>query len=61
MANRLGIEIIGRHTALGDAMMTAALWVRLLDLLEESGVKTFGQAIQISTRMMQERRLATKF
>ncbi|MEW5963095.1 MAG: exonuclease domain-containing protein [Pseudomonadota bacterium] len=61
MANRLGIEIMGRHTALGDAMMTAALWVRLLDLLEDSGVKTFGQAIQISTRMMQERRLASKF
>lgn len=61
MAARLGIEIMGRHTALGDAMMTAALWVRLLDLLEESGVKTFGQAITISTRMMQERRLASKF
>lgn len=61
MANRLGIEILGRHTALGDAMMTAALWVRLLDLLEDNGVKTFGQAIQISTRMMQERRLASKF
>jgi len=61
MAQRLGIEIVGRHTALGDAMMTAALWVRLLDLLEDSGIKTFGQAIAISTRMMQERRTAMKF
>lgn len=61
MAHRLGIEILGRHTALGDAMMTAALWVRLLDLLEDNGIKTFGQAIAISTRMMQERRLASKF
>lgn len=57
MAERLGIEITGRHTALGDAMATAAVWVRLLDLLEERGITTFGEAIKLSSRMMEERKL----
>lgn len=61
MAAHLGIEIAGRHTALGDAMMTAAVWVRLLDHLEASGVRTFGEAVRISSRMMHERRLSAKF
>lgn len=61
MAHQLGIEVVGRHTALGDAMMTAALWVKLIDVLEEKGVTTFGQAVKISTRMMNERKLNTKF
>jgi DNA polymerase-3 subunit epsilon len=61
MTRRLGIDIQGRHTALGDALMTAAVWVKLLELLEERGVTTFGEAIRISSRMMKERRMASKF
>lgn len=61
MARQLGIDIAGRHTALGDAMMTAAVWVRLLDLLVARGVTTFGDAVRISSRMMQERKLLAQF
>lgn len=61
MARTLGVEIEGRHTALGDAMATAAVWVRLLDLLEAQGIRTFGEAARISTRMMKERQLSSKF
>lgn len=60
MAQRLGIDIVGRHTALGDAMATAALWVRLIDLMEERGIATFAQAAEISNRMMRERRAKTE-
>ena len=61
MARELGIDIAGRHTALGDAMMTAAVWVRLLDLLVARGVGTFGDAVRTSSRMMLERKLLVQF
>lgn len=61
MSDFLGIDIAGRHTALGDALATAALWIRLLDVLESRGIKTFGEAVAISDRMLKERRLGDKF
>ncbi len=48
LAQRLGIEIAGRHTALGDALMTAAVFLRLVELLEARGVQTLNQAIELS-------------
>lgn len=41
---RFGIAIGGRHTARGDAEATAAVFVRLLDLLAQRGVTTFEAA-----------------
>ncbi|MEZ5788997.1 MAG: exonuclease domain-containing protein [Xanthobacteraceae bacterium] len=55
-AGRMGIEVVGRHTALGDAMVTAAIFVKLLDLLEAREITTFGQALRISKWMMEQRR-----
>ncbi|NJL08899.1 MAG: PAS domain-containing protein, partial [Methylacidiphilales bacterium] len=55
MAHRLGVNVEGRHTALGDAMATAKLWVKLLVMLEARGLGTFGQAVEISQRMMKQR------
>lgn len=55
-ASRMGIEVVGRHTALGDAMLTAAIFVKLLDLLEARAITTFGQALRISKWMMDQRR-----
>ena len=34
----------GRHTALGDALVTAEIWLRLVPMLAEQGVLTLGQA-----------------
>jgi DNA polymerase-3 subunit epsilon len=43
-AARLGVNVSGRHTALGDSLVTAELWVRLIPQLERRGVRTLGEA-----------------
>ena len=43
-AARLGVEVIGRHTALGDALVTAEVFLRLIPLLATRGVSTLGEA-----------------
>ncbi|HEX6888771.1 MAG TPA: hypothetical protein VF143_11745, partial [Candidatus Nanopelagicales bacterium] len=44
VCQRLGVEVIGRHTALGDALATAEVLVRMLPLLAERGIRTLGEA-----------------
>lgn len=39
LARAFKIEIEGRHTALGDSMMTAKLFIKLLDLLKKCSIK----------------------
>jgi DNA polymerase-3 subunit epsilon len=60
-AERLGVVVTGRHTALGDAMAAAAIWVKLMDLLEARGIRTLGQAYRISSRLVAERRQLAQF
>ncbi len=45
LAASFGITIEGRHTALGDALVTAELYVRLVDCMKERGITTLAQAV----------------
>jgi DNA polymerase-3 subunit epsilon len=44
IAERFDVTVIGRHTALGDALVTAEVFQKLLPLLADLGIHTLGQA-----------------
>ncbi|MGE5730404.1 MAG: PolC-type DNA polymerase III, partial [Gemmatimonas sp.] len=50
IADRLGVSPIGRHTALGDAIMTGEVFLRMIPLLAEKGIRTLGEAREASQR-----------
>ncbi len=50
IAARFGIPVIGRHTALGDAFVTAEVLLRLIPLLAEQGIRTLGEARRAAER-----------
>ena len=44
IAERFGVMVMGRHTAMGDAMVTAEVFLRLVPLLADMGIHTLKQA-----------------
>ena len=50
IAARLSLTNIGRHTALGDAIVTAEVLLKMIPLLEAKGIMTLNDALQASTR-----------
>ena len=44
IAERMGVNPIGRHTALGDAIMTGEVFLRMVPLLAGQGIRTLGEA-----------------
>jgi len=50
VAADLGIEIRGRHTALGDALMTAEIFRRIVPMLAGAGIVTLAAAIGFALR-----------
>jgi DNA polymerase-3 subunit epsilon len=44
IAERLGVNVIGRHTALGDAIVTGEVFLKMVPLLAEKGIRTLREA-----------------
>ncbi len=44
LATRFGLTISGRHSGLGDAQVTAEIFLKLVPLLRERGIRTLGEA-----------------
>jgi DNA polymerase-3 subunit epsilon len=50
LARHFGVDIHGRHTALGDSLVTAEIYLRMLPRLHDAGVRSLGEALEFSAR-----------
>jgi DNA polymerase-3 subunit epsilon len=55
IAGRLGVPVTGRHSALGDALVTGEVYLRLLPLLAARGIRTLGDALAASQATLHAR------
>ncbi len=60
-AQRFGIPVYGRHTAMGDAVVTAGIFLKMIDLLEARGIETLDQAIEASKEIVAVRAQQEQF
>jgi DNA polymerase-3 subunit epsilon/CBS domain-containing protein len=51
LAEMFGVEISGRHSALGDAATTARIFCALVPRLRARGIRTLGEALQVCRQM----------
>lgn len=51
IAERLGVTIVARHTALGDALVTGEIFLRMIPLLAAHGIHTLRDARQAAEKI----------
>jgi DNA polymerase III epsilon subunit len=61
IASRFGIENHDRHSALGDSITTAEVFVKMIDVLEARGIHSLGQALQACDGVLEIKRLQERF
>ncbi len=52
IARFAGIDIVGRHTAIGDASATAQIFLKFIPLLAKKGIHTLNDAIEASKKTL---------
>ena len=55
IAERLGVSVLGRHTAVGDAIVTAEIFLNMLPLLIDRGIRTLGEAREACEKTLHAR------
>jgi DNA polymerase-3 subunit epsilon len=55
IAERLGVAVLARHTALGDALVTGEVFLRMIPILEARGIRTLGAAREASQKVLRAR------
>jgi DNA polymerase III subunit epsilon len=61
LAQRAGISVEGRHTALGDSIVTARLFLKMIGRLEARGITTLRQLVDASAAIEHVRKMSEKF
>lgn len=55
IGRRLGVDVPGSQTTMGDCFVTAQLFLRLLEFLEARGITTLGEVIAASEKVVEEK------
>jgi DNA polymerase-3 subunit epsilon len=55
IAARLGVTVIGRHTALGDAIVTGEVFLKMIPLLAANGIRTLKEAREAARQTLYAR------
>jgi len=61
IATRLGVEVHGRQTAIGDTLVTAEVFLNQVRLLAANGVYTLGDALKASDKITKTRKIQEEF
>ncbi len=63
IAERFGVTVDAetRHTALGDSLVTADLFLKMINMLEADGITTLDQARDAASKMVEVRKLQEQF